>query len=144
MTLPVIQVDGDRPMAPRQSAFTQEFWAALSGGRFLVSRCSSCGHHTFPPKRVCPRCRQPETQWRELAGRGRLYSLTRVHAGPPRFASEMPYAVAIIDLDEGVRLVTRMLGKAAIEDLDKKVELVALSYDDGTSFAARLVGDEDV
>jgi len=144
MTLQIRELAGDRPMAPRENTFTREFWHALDEGRFLVSQCDACGHLSFPPKRVCPRCTSADMQWRELGGRGRLYSLTRVHAGPPRFADEMPYAVAIVDLDEGVRLVTRMLDAAGFDDLDKAIELVALRYSDGMSFGARLCGDGDV
>ncbi len=144
MTLPVISVAGSRPLAPRVGTFTEPFWSALSDGRFLVSRCGSCDHLTFPPKCVCPRCRRSDMSWHELSGAGRLYSLTRVHVGPQRFSNDMPYAVAIVDLDEGVRLVTRVLEPAAFDDLDKAVELVTLRYDDGALFAARLKGDADV
>jgi uncharacterized OB-fold protein len=77
--------------------------------------------------------------WVEVSGRGRLYSATRVHAGPKRFAADLPYAVGIVDLEEGVRLVARLLGEAGPEHLDKPVELVVTQYRDGPLFAARLI-----
>lgn len=144
MTLQILEFVGDRPMAPRENNFTAKFWHALDEGRFLVSKCDACGHLSFPPKRACPRCTSVVMRWREITGRGRLYSLTRVHAGPSRFAGEMPYTVGIVDLDEGVRLVTRIIDDAGFDDLDKAVELVALRYADGVSFGARLCGASHV
>ena len=138
MSLPVVELGGERPLAPRVDEFTAHFWSALADGRLLATRCSACGHLSFPPKRLCPRCRNRSTVWAELAGGGVLYSLTRIHAAPKTFAHDIPYSVAVIDLDEGVRLVTRMLGSVAFDDLGKPVEMVVARFSDGPLFVARL------
>jgi uncharacterized OB-fold protein len=71
-----------------------------------------------------------------LSGRGKLYSQTVVHAAPAVFQDEVPYRVGIVDLNEGVRIATRVL--ADIEPkLDTAVEIVVLSYQDGALFAVR-------
>ena len=71
-----------------------------------------------------------------LSGRGKLYSQTLVHAAPAVFQDEVPYRVGIVDLNEGVRIATRVL--ADIEPkLDTAVEIVVLSYQDGPLFAVR-------
>ena len=74
--------------------------------------------------------------WVPLGGRGKLYSQTMVHAAPAVFQDEVPYRVGIVDLDEGLRIATRVL--ADVEPtLDVAVEIVVLNYRDGPLFAAR-------
>lgn len=135
----MIDMQGDRPLAPRVTKFTAQFWDALGQGRFLVTRCKACDRASFPPQAHCKSCLGRDIEWLELSGRGRLYSATRVHAGPARFATELPYSVGIVDLDDGVRLVTRLLGDAGPEHLDQPVQLVVTRYRDGPLFAAELL-----
>jgi uncharacterized OB-fold protein len=71
-----------------------------------------------------------------LSGRGKLYSQTLVHAAPLVFQDEVPYRVGIVDLDEGLRIATRVLSEAEPK-LDIIVEIVVLLYRDGPLFAAR-------
>ena len=71
-----------------------------------------------------------------LSGRGKLYSQTVVHAAPAVFKDDVPYRVGIVDLEEGIRIATRVL--AHLEPrLDSAVEIVVLNYSDGPLFAAR-------
>ena len=140
MSLPIVAMKGDRPLAPRITSFTARFWEALAAGQFLATRCSDCGRLGFPPKEICPACLGAGAEWVELDGFGRLYSATRVHAGPACFGDDIPYAIGIVDCDEGLRLVTRLLGDAGPEHLDAPVELVVTRYRDGPLFAARLRG----
>jgi len=78
--------------------------------------------------------------WIELSGRGKLYAQTVVHAAPSVFRDEAPYRVGIVDLEEGVRIATRIVSEETPE-LDHPVEIVVLNYTDGPLFAARPVGD---
>lgn len=135
MTLAIIDREGGRPVAPRVNRFTARFWDGLAEGRFLATRCTRCSHLAFPPQSVCSACGSGSIAWSELAGTGRLYSLTTVHAGPPALMKDGPYHGAIVDLDEGVRLVTAWLGDRV--PLDSPAELVVTRYADGCSFAAR-------
>jgi uncharacterized protein len=108
---------------PRMTAFTQPFWDGLRDGRFQTTRCRDCGHMTFPPKPVCPECWTSDLEWVALSGRGTLVSYTEVSAAPAMFAHEAPYTLCIVDLDEGVRCVSRIL--APWDDLtpDARVRL---------------------
>lgn len=142
MSLAIIDMPGDRPLAPRVTRFTAQFWDALAEGRFLVTRCKACHQKSFPPQAHCKSCLGCDIDWIELGGRGRLYSATRVHAGPARFAAALPYSVGIVDLDDGVRLATRLLGNAGPEHLDQPVQLVVTRYQDGPLFAAELVAPD--
>jgi len=94
---------------PRMTAFTQPFWDGLREDRFQTTRCRDCAHMTFPPKPVCPECWQSDVEWVQLSGRGTLASYTEVSAAPQIFAHEAPYTLCIVDLDEGVRCVSRVL-----------------------------------
>lgn len=138
MSLPSVKMNGDRPLAPRVTAFTARFWEALAAGQLLATRCGDCDRCSFPPKEICPACLGANTAWIELGGRGLLYSVTRVHAGPACFAGDIPYSIGIVDSDEGLRLVTRLVGDVGPEHLDVPVEFVVTRYRDGPLFAARL------
>ena len=133
MTLEIVKVAGARPIAPRVNLFTERFWSALAAGRFETTRCTNCQRISFPPKAHCPGCGSRNIEWVEIGGRGRLYSATIVHQSAAVFGTE-PFTAAIVDLECGVRLVTRLIDAAP---LDAQVELVVLSFDDGPLFAAR-------
>lgn len=133
MTLPSLRLDRVRAYPPRVTAFTARFWSALDEGRLETTRCEACGARSFPPKPICPHCWGTSVGWAPLSGRGRLYSRTVVHAAPAAFRDEVPYAIGIVDLDEGLRLATRLVGDPAIGD---PVEIVVLRYRDGSLFAA--------
>jgi uncharacterized protein len=136
MSLTSQTIDRPRAFPPRMTEFTQRFWRGLAAGRFNTTKCQDCARLTFPPKPFCPHCWSMAIAWVPLSGRGKLYSQTVVHAAPAVFQDEVPYRVGIVDLDEGLRIATRVL--ADIEPkLDAAVEIVVLNYRDGPLFAAR-------
>lgn len=136
--LSVVPVAGTRAYPPRRSAFTQTFWDALRDGLWQTTCCEACEKATFPPRPVCPHCWSDRVTWRALGARGTLYSWTRVHAAPAAFAREAPYAVGIVDLDEGVRLACRLVEAEGVElEPGLTMEMLVLQYEDGPLFAAR-------
>jgi uncharacterized OB-fold protein len=139
MRLAVLSIDRVRAFPPRMTEFTQRFWQGLSSGRFETTRCDDCGRLTFPPKPFCPHCWSKRISWVPVSGRGKLYSQTVVHAAPAVFQDEVPYRVGIVDLDEGVRIATRVLSERE-PALDAMVEIVVLNYRDGPLFGARPTG----
>ena len=136
--LPRLDIDRTRAYPPRVTAFTQTFWSGLQNGECATTRCDACDKLAIPPKPICPHCWSTRLTWTPLSGLGRLYSQTVVHAGPTVFASEIPYRVGIVDLDEGVRLATRIIADTE-PALDAAVEIVTLAYRDGPLFAARVI-----
>jgi len=91
--------------------FTVEsFYRMLGERRLMASRCLSCGRILLPPRPVCPNCYGTEMEWVELRGEGTVESYTVIHVPPARFASEAPYVVAVVKLDDGVRLPGRLVG----------------------------------
>jgi len=136
MRMPLLERDHARRYPPRVTAFTRPFWDALAEGRFLVTRCEGCGRHSFPPKPICPHCWTDVVAWEERSTDGRVYSWTRVHAGPAIFEADLPYAIGIVDLSCGVRLACPLVGDADWQ-CDMAVELVHIRHADGPFFGAR-------
>jgi uncharacterized protein len=134
--LPTVDVDRTHPYPPRKTPFTLPFWDALTEGRFITTRFGADGVPTFPPRDFDPATWKRDVEWVELSGRGTLYSVTEIHAAPAAFREFAPYRVAIVDLDEGIRLATAFLGPVDTP-LDSPVEMVALRYTDEVAFAAR-------
>ncbi len=135
MTLPVIQSTLRRPLAPQPTLFSRPFWQALDEGRLTTTRCGSCEALTFPPREHCPRCGHRDARWVQLSGSGVLYSCTRVHAAGGAFAAFAPYSVGIVDLDEGLRILARVMPDASALPLDSRVQVAVIRHADGVLFA---------
>jgi len=138
VTLPVLNIAGKRPYPPRVSEFTRTFWQGLAEGRFLTTRCAECAKPSFPPKPFCPHCWSERIEWVPLVPRGRVYSSTVMHAVPAYFRHEVPYRVGIVDLEDGLRIATRLLGVEQGFAVGARAEIVVLAYEDGPLFAARV------
>lgn len=106
-----------RPL-PLADADTRPYWDAAARGTLVMQRCASCRHWRFPPRPMCPRCRSFEHEWAPVSGRGTVVSFVVVH-GPvlPAFADRVPYAVALIELEEDpqLRVVGNVLDAAPAE-----------------------------
>jgi uncharacterized OB-fold protein len=135
--LAILPRSGKRPFPPRVSTFTRPFWDALGEGRLITTCCPACNRLSFPPRPLCRGCWSQDVAWRELAGSGTLYSFTRVHVVPRAFISDALYDIDIVDLDEGVRLMCRLVGVPSSFAADGRMDMVVLAYDDGPLFAAR-------
>jgi uncharacterized OB-fold protein len=82
-----------------------------------IQRCEDCASFTFYPRALCPSCGSRALRWAPVSGRGRIYSLTIVHRPTnAAFKSETPYVVALIDLEEGCRMMSNVIGVQADPD----------------------------
>ena len=99
---------------------TQPFWDAAAAGRLAIQRCRECKRHIFYPRSLCPHCGAANPEWVTAKGTGDIHAFTVVHRAPPEFADEAPYVVALIDLDEGVRMMSRLVG---VEPKDVRIGL---------------------
>lgn len=98
----MFQIDKPLPGITEDGA---PFWAGTRQGELRVQRCGACGHLRFPPSILCPKCLSEDTTWVALSGRGSIYSFIIVHRPQhPGFFGDAPYNVAIVELEEGVRL----------------------------------------
>jgi uncharacterized protein len=94
---------------PPISEVTEPFWAATRRGRLLLQWCTACARPIWYPREVCPRCLSTTLEWRESQGRGVVYACTVEHKAQTR-ALEAPYVVALVELDEGVRMLSNVVG----------------------------------
>jgi uncharacterized OB-fold protein len=98
---------------PLADATTLPWWEAAAEHRLVVLRCTGCGHCRLPPAPVCPECRATESDWKELTGRGEVYTYTIVHR-PIAAEQRLPYVIAVIALEDagGVRMISNLVGIA--------------------------------
>ena len=74
----------------------------------LGSRCTACGAHHFPRHDTCPYCSAEDPEPTELSGHGTLWAWTAVTAAPPGYLGDVPYGLGVVELPEGVRVITRL------------------------------------
>lgn len=135
----------NKPM-PMPTAISAPFWNGLKEGRLTIPQCNSCGHWIFFPRRHCDKCWSQDLEWKEVKGAGTLYTytLTRVPTLPD-FADEMPQKLAVVELDEGVRINTTLVGLG--EDEIKVGMRVKAVFDtvnsDGTALLRFTAADND-
>jgi uncharacterized OB-fold protein len=89
---------------------TRPFWAAARRHELSLQRCRACGAYVFYPRGVCPSCLGADLEWRRVSGRGHLHTFTVVHRGQKGFPLGPPYVLAIVELDEGPRMMTNLVG----------------------------------
>ena len=101
---------------PIPDDYTQTWWDAAADGRLLVVRCRTCGEAHYYPRPFCPRCGSQDVSWEESSGRATLYTWSVVHQNDlPPFRDKLPYVAAVVDLDEGPRMMTNVVGAEPAE-----------------------------
>lgn len=99
-----------RPV-PQTTELSEGFWQAVREGRLAIQRCTACGLLRHYPQPMCSACHALGFDWAPVSGRGTIYTYTIAHrAFHPAWQDEVPYAIATIELDEGVRMVCDLLG----------------------------------
>ncbi len=102
-----------------------KYWEYCKNHELHMQKCAGCGYIRFPPSPLCPKCHSMDFEWVKLSGRGKVYSFiiyrTAFH---PAFQDDIPYVVAIVQLDEGPRMESNILG-CKVEDvrIDMPVEV---------------------
>lgn len=84
------------------------FWDGVKDGKLLLQKCKSCGSFLNPPRPMCPKCQSVEQEWVPATGKGKIYSWVTYQESPhPAFKA--PYSAVLIELEEGVRIVSNMV-----------------------------------
>ena len=105
--------DAPQPIKPTITDVNRPFWDACRERRLMAQRCTNCGELRYPAAAVCPQCLSIASEWRELSGRGEIFSFIVVHRGyHPYWAARVPYNVALIELEEGLRMFSNIVGTA--------------------------------
>jgi hypothetical protein len=89
---------------------SRTFWEGLGKNKLMIQKCEDCDKHIFYPRALCPHCFSEKVSWKKASGMGKIYSYTVVHRAFGPFAEQTPYVVAIVELEEGVRMMTRIIG----------------------------------
>ena len=90
-----------------------QFYAECAKGRLAFQRCRQCGAWRHLPRHICASCGSTAWDWSPSSGRGRIFSWTVTHQAPfPPFQDATPYAVVVVEMEEGVRLVSGLRGLA--------------------------------
>ena len=93
---------------PQPTDLSRPFWEAANDGRLVLQRCDACGEYRWTPQILCTHCLAEPFTWTEVSGRGRLYSYTIVHRAPTA-GFEIPFVLAVVELDEGPLMLTRIV-----------------------------------
>ena len=98
-------------LIPPTSELTEPYWQGAQRHELLIQHCGSCDVHIFPPRAHCPQCGAGELSWQQVSGRGTVYTYTVAHRPPhPVFADQCPMVIAVVELAEGPRLMTNIVG----------------------------------
>ncbi len=117
--------DYKKPL-PALEGLTQEFYGFCREGELRFQRCASCQAWRHVPREMCAQCGSMDWSWEASSGRGKLFTWT-VAARPlhAAFADDAPYAPAVVELDEGVRLVTEIVNCKPVDlEIDAPVEVI--------------------
>jgi len=118
-------------LGPSTSPDTQFFWDGLQQRQLLIQRCAACGSLRHPPRPMCPSCRSLQWGTVTACGRGVVHSFV-IPRHPPMPFMEDPYIVALVELEEGTRLVSNLCEVAPEEAaIGMPVEVFYLELDDG-------------
>lgn len=100
-----------RPLPIANEADTGQFWAATKARRLTYQQCANCGTVVFHPRAHCTGCVDGRLEWKQASGNGTVYTYSVVRQSyHPFFRNRVPYAVAWVDLDEGPRILTNIVG----------------------------------
>jgi len=88
-----------------QAPFTiEQFYKHLAQGKLMAGKCTKCGKIHLPPRPLCDNCFSQEFTWIEISGKGKLLTYTVIHVAPQQFQAMAPYAVGIVQLENGLKI----------------------------------------
>ncbi|MFI7501386.1 Zn-ribbon domain-containing OB-fold protein [Streptomyces sp. NPDC049687] len=116
---------------PEADAFTRTYWEAAAEGTLLLRRCGACARAHHYPREFCPYCWSEDVTWERASGRATLYTWSVVHRNDlPPFGERTPYVAAVVDLAEGPRMSTEVVGAGVPGELSAGMAL-AVDFREG-------------
>ena len=121
---------------PKPTPWSRPFWVGCKERKLLVQKCEDCQKYIFYPKLFCPFCLSERLHWVESSGKGKVYSFTVVYSyQPTEFEDDVPYVIAVIELEEGVRMMSNIVEcKPDHIECDMEVEVVFEPVTDDFTF----------
>jgi len=120
---------------PRPAPESLPYWQAAREHRLALPKCEDCQKFWFPPSRTCPHCLSANFSFQNVSGKGKIFSFVTFHrVYRPAFTNYVPYVVALIELDEGPRLLSNIMGVTHDQvKCEMRVEVVFDDYDEDIS-----------
>lgn len=120
----------EKPL-PHLTELNKPFWLAARERKLLLQRCNDCGQFIFFPRPLCPHCGSENLKWEQGSGRGKVHTFGVIRRPTVRgFDAEVPYVFAIVELEEGPRMVTNIVG-CPVEQVKVNMPVEAV-YEDVT------------
>lgn len=95
---------------PEINPWSIAFWDGAKQHRLLIQECKDCGEKIFYPRKMCPQCWSQRLSWAEASGRGKIFSYSVTLTGvEEKFVEDLPFVLALVDLEEGVRMMTNIV-----------------------------------
>jgi len=132
-------VELNRPLPTPRTPEAKPYWDGLKEGKLMIPKCDDCGHNFFYPRIACPSCHSRNVGWTQASGKGKLYSFEIAHrALNPAFKVEPPYILAMIELEEGPRMMSNLINidpDPSVVKCDMPVEIVYEKQNDDVTIA---------
>src|SRR5437762_3529667 len=121
----------------QQDSDSRPYWEGLAQGELRIQRCDACSRAVFYPRPFCPHCHEEKLSWIVATGKGTIYSYSVAHQAFGAFSDHVPFVVALVELEEGVRMMSRIIdapreqiaiGKAVQVTFEKWGEDLTLPY----------------
>jgi uncharacterized protein len=118
---------------PVPDPVTKPFWDSLKAKAIQLQRCGGCSQVIFYPRPLCPSCGADDLTWTPVSGRGVVHAFTIPHRHPsPAFRESTPFVVALIELEEGAKMLTNLVDVDPTPEAVKIGMAVEIVYDDVT------------
>ncbi len=95
---------------PKPTPESKPYWDAAAQGKLRLQKCNDCGQFYFYPRPLCVHCLSRNVEWQDCSGRGTLHTFVINQRAPRGFPADGPYIIGIVQLDEGPRLMTNIVG----------------------------------
>jgi len=116
----------------QQDSDSRPYWEGLAQGELRIQRCQTCAKAVFYPRAICPHCHSDQLEWIVASGKGTIYTYTVAHQAFGPFAGDVPLVIALVELEEGARMMSRII--------DAPRERVTIGAAVSVTFAA--IGEE--
>lgn len=124
-------MDDYRKPLPLPDADSKPFWESCRKHAMAIQQCIDCKEFRYPPRSLCPKCHSLDTQWKAITGKGTVYvALMMCRSYGPAWEADVPYNIALIELDERVRMWSNVIGCSPGEV--KIGSRVSITYEDVT------------
>jgi hypothetical protein len=125
--------DTSKPV-PETQPWSEKFWEGAKQGKLLIQFCNDCSTYIFYPRKFCPECWSGNLDWKEASGKAKIYTFSTAYSMvEPKFMDGLPYTIAYVDLDEGVRMMTRIV-ECRPEDITFGMEVEVVFHEQNGFF----------